>query len=113
MSGVAGEQHMAKEQPQQAQNVATEQKEPEKTSRENETVWEKALEQLQADLPKDEAAARLAGTTLLEVTETAATIFVPNLTALAWLERRLYGQITKAMKGVVGKELDLQFIAAS
>jgi DnaA N-terminal domain len=113
MSGVAGEQHMAKEQPQQAQNVATEQKEPEKTSRENETVWEKALEQLQADLPKDEVAARLAGTTLLEVTETAATIFVPNRTAVAWLERRLYGQITKAMKGVVGKELDLQFIAAS
>jgi hypothetical protein len=40
-------------------------------------------------------------------------IGVPNRFAIPWLERRLYGQIVKAMKGVVGKDLDLQFIAAS
>jgi chromosomal replication initiation ATPase DnaA len=68
---------------------------------------------LKKDLPQEEVAVRLTGITLIEVTETAARIFVPNLTALAWLERRLYGQIAKAMKGVVGKDLDLQFITAS
>jgi replication protein O/DnaA-like protein len=77
-----------------------------------EDVWNQALEQLKADLPQKEVKARLACTTLIEVTDTAAWIGVPNRTALAWLERRLYGQIAKAMKGVLGKDLDLQFIAA-
>jgi phage replication O-like protein O len=112
-SDVAGEQHMAKEQPQPAQNVATEKMEPQETSGENKVVWSKALENLQADLPGEEVASRLTGTALLEVSDTAALIFVPNRLAIPWLERRLYGQIAKAMKGVVGKDLDLQFVACS
>jgi hypothetical protein len=105
------------------QNVATRYREnnrenikTEKTDqRVNQETWDKALEQLRAELSWEEsgAAGRLAGATLIEVTETAATIFVPNPNAVAWLERRLYGQIAKAMKGVLGKDLDLQFIAAS
>jgi hypothetical protein len=117
------EQHIAKERSQQIQNVPTETKEAEKPSRaesgsptssdssgENETVWQKALEQVKIDLPLGETEARLSGTTLLEVTETAAWIRVPNRFAIPWLERRLYGQIAKAMKGVVGRDLDLQFV---
>jgi hypothetical protein len=106
----------------QWQNVATpdthrdnntENKETEKTDRENQTVWNKALEEVEKALPLGETADRLAGTTLIEVTDTKAAIFVPNRTVAAWVERRLYGQIAKAMKGVLGKDLDLQFIAAS
>ena len=89
----------------------TENTETEKTDRENETIWENAREQITKDLPPGETADRLTGTTLLAVTETAAQIFVPNRTVAAWLERRLYGQITKAMKKVVGKDLDLQFVS--
>jgi hypothetical protein len=102
------------------QNVPThnrennpENKETEKTDRENQTTWELTLEQLKADLPPGEAEARLTGTTLIEITDTAARIGVNNPFAIAWLERRMYGQISKAMKGVVGKDLDLQFVAAS
>jgi hypothetical protein len=91
----------------------TENKELEKTDRENQETWEKTVEQLKKDLPIGETETRLAGTTLLAVTETAAQIFVPNRNALPWFERRLYGQIANAMKRVVGKDLDLQFIAAS
>jgi hypothetical protein len=91
----------------------TEIKETEKTDRENQETWDKALEQVKINLPLGESEARLAGTALVEVTDTKALIFVPNRFAIPWLERRLYGQIAKAMKGVVGKELDLQFIAAS
>jgi hypothetical protein len=76
-------------------------------------VWSKALEQLKEALPLGEAEARLRGTTLVQVTDTAARILVPSGFALAWLERRLYGQIANAIKGVLGKDLDLQFIAAS
>jgi hypothetical protein len=106
---------------QRRQNVATpdthrennrENKETEKTDRDNQTIWDKALEQLKQDLPVGEAYARLTGTTLIEVTETAARISVDNPFAIPWLERRLYGQIAKAMKAIIGKEVDLQFIAA-
>jgi hypothetical protein len=81
--------------------------------KENQETWEKTVEQVKQDLPIGETADRLAGTGLLEVTETKAVIFVPNRNSGAWLERRLYSQIAKAVKAVVGKELDLQFIAAS
>jgi hypothetical protein len=91
----------------------TENKETEKTDRENQETWDEAVEKLQADLPPGEAEARLNGTTLIEITDTAARIGVNNPFAIAWLERRMYGQIAKAMKAVVGKDLDLQFIAAS
>ena len=102
------------------QNVAThyrdnntENKEIEKTSRENQIIWNKTIDQLKETHPREDVEARLCGTTLLEVTDTAAWIFVPNRTAVAWLERRLYSQIANAMKAVVGKDVDLQFIAAS
>jgi hypothetical protein len=91
----------------------TENKEEEKTDRENQTIWENAREQIKKDLPLGETADRLAGTTLIEVTETAAQIFVPNRTVAVWLERRLYRQITKALKGVVGRDVDLQFVTCS
>jgi hypothetical protein len=106
----------------QWQNVATpdthrenntENKEDEKTDRENQTIWENAREQITKDLPLGETADRLAGTTLLEMTDTKALIFVPNRFTIPWLERRLYGQIAKAMKEVLGRDLDLQFITAS
>ncbi len=103
-----------------AQNVAThnrdnntENKETEKTSKENQTIWSKTIEQLKEVQPLEDVEARLTGTTLIEVTDTKAVIFVPNRNAVAWLERRLYGQIAKAIKGVVGKDVDLQLIAAS
>jgi hypothetical protein len=94
----------------------TEKKLPEKTDRENESVWQKVLDQLKADLPASDAGvgeARLNGTALLQVTDTTARIGVVNPFHIAWLERRMYGQIAKAMKGVVGKDLDLQFVQAS
>jgi hypothetical protein len=90
----------------------TENKETEKTDRESETVWQKTKEKLQEALPVGEAETRLQGTTLLQVTDTAARIGVDNPVALAWLERRLYGQIAKAMKEIVGKDLDLQFVTS-
>jgi DnaA-like protein len=89
----------------------TENKEIEKTDRENQETWEKTVEQLKSDLPLEEAAARLAGTTLIEVTDTSALIFVPNRFTIPWLERRLYGQIQKAMKNVLTRDVDLQFVS--
>jgi hypothetical protein len=101
------------------QNVAThnrennrEKKEPERTDRENETVWQQIREKVQEGLPIGDSAAQLSGTTLIEVTDTTALIFVPNRFAIPWLERRLYGQIQKAMKSVLERDVDLQFVAS-
>jgi phage replication O-like protein O len=106
-------QHVPQEEQKPTQIVPTEKLEPENPSRETEALWQQTLEKIQAALPPGEAAAQLKETTLIQVTETAARIRVPNAHALAWLERRLYGQIAKAMKGILGKDLDLQFVAAT
>jgi Bacteriophage replication protein O len=113
-------QTVATEKVERAQNVATQYRENntenkviEKTNRGNQEIWNKALEQVKNDLPLGETSDRLAGTTLIEVTETVARIGVANPCAIALLERRLYSQIAKAMKTVIGKDLDLQFIADS
>jgi hypothetical protein len=90
----------------------TENKEEEKTIRENQTIWDNTREQIKKDLPLGETADRLNGTTLIAVTDTAATISVPNRNALLWFERRLYGQIARAMKAVIGKDVDLQFVSS-
>jgi hypothetical protein len=119
-------QNVATQPPEWQQNVSTkwkqnaatqyrennrEKKLPEKTDRENQETWEKTVEQVKQGLPVGESEARLAGTTLIEVSDTSALIFVPNRNALPWFERRLYGQIAKAIKGVVGRDLDLQFVS--
>jgi hypothetical protein len=112
-------QTVATEKVERAQNEPTlykennaENKEREKTDqRENQEAWQKALEQVTSNLPLGETTDRLAETTLIAVTETTATIGVANPFAIAWLERRLYGQIAKAMKEVLGKDLDLQFVS--
>jgi hypothetical protein len=90
----------------------TEITETEETDRENQTTWNKTLENLQADFLQEEVAARLTDTTLIEVTDTKAQIGVPNPYVLAWLERRLYKQICKALKGVIGRDVDLQFVTS-
>jgi hypothetical protein len=87
----------------------TENKDTEKTDRENQETWEKTVEQLKSDLSVEETVARFTGTTLIEVTDTSALIFVPNRFTIPWLERRLYGQIQKAMKSVLERDVDLQF----
>jgi hypothetical protein len=101
------------------QNVATqdrdnntENKQTEKTIRENQIIWSKTREKLREAQPLEDVEARLNGTTLIEVTDTTACIGVNSPFAIAWLERRLYGQISNAIKAVVGKDLDLLFIAA-
>jgi hypothetical protein len=96
--------------PTQGREYNTEKKEAEKTDRENQETWDKALEQVKHDLPLGETEERLAGTALIEVTNTKARISVPNPHAVVWLERRMYGQIAKAIKGVLGRDLDLQFV---
>jgi phage replication O-like protein O len=78
--------------------------------RQTELIWQKTVEQLKDVLPRGEAETRLTGTTLLQVTDTTALIFVPNLTTRAWLERRFYQQIRHALKGVIGTDVDLQFV---
>jgi phage replication O-like protein O len=124
------DQHPPQEESQSARNAATtpcqwpqhvamynrdserEKTETEETNRENQAIWDKALEHVKRDLAIGETSARLAGTALLEVTDTTARIGVANPFAIAWLERRMYGQIASAIKQILGKDLDLQFISS-
>jgi hypothetical protein len=91
----------------------TESTKTKKTDRENQNIWESTIEQVKKDLPFGETADRLAGTALVDVTETKALIFVPTRTTVTVLERRLYSQIQTAIKGVTGRVVDLQFVTCS
>jgi hypothetical protein len=120
VSDAAREQHMAEEEYKPVETATKEQLleqyQPQPIGEEGlttEDAWNKALEKLKADLSPGEAETRLNGTKLLQVTDTAARIAVPSACALAWLERRLYREISKAMKGVLGKDVDLQFVTAT
>jgi chromosomal replication initiation ATPase DnaA len=55
----------------------------------------------------------LKDTLLLQVTDTAARIGVPNRYAIAWLERKMYREISNAMKSILEKDLDLEFVVAN
>jgi phage replication O-like protein O len=98
------------EEPKMAQTVPTTPLELPTPDRQTELIWQKTVEHLKEVLPTGETETRLTGTTLLTVTDTQALICVQNPNAQAWLERRLYQQISCAIKGVVGKDLDLQFV---
>jgi chromosomal replication initiation ATPase DnaA len=43
---------------------------------------------------------------LLQVIDRAARILVPSALAVAWLEWRLCEQISNALKGILGKDLE-------
>jgi phage replication O-like protein O len=103
----------APEKQQEAQSSSTPPVELPQPDRETQEIWQQTVEHLKHDLPSEETKNRLTGTMLLEVTDTTATISVPNRYAVAWFERRLYGQIAIALKTVIRKDVDLQFIAAS
>jgi hypothetical protein len=86
---------------------------PKPTDQNLRVTWNLALEKLKENLPLGETEARLNGTMLLQVTDNVARIGVTNSFAIAWLERRMYAQIGKAIKQVLGKDLDLQFVTAT
>jgi chromosomal replication initiation ATPase DnaA len=58
------------------------------------------LKRLKEQVPEDTYETWLKDTVLLQVTDIAAQIAVPNAFAVVWLERRMYGQICEAMKMV-------------
>jgi hypothetical protein len=108
------------EEPQQVKATTTEQLLEEYTPQPigeegltTESAWGLILQQLKEQVPVGTYESRLKDTILLQVTDLAAQIAVPSGAALLWLERRMYGQISKAMKGVLGKDLDLQFVPAA
>jgi phage replication O-like protein O len=98
------------EEQKRAQNSITQSVELPQPDSQTELIWHKTVEQLTDVLPRGEAETRLIGVMLLEVTDTQAVILVPNQALRTWIERRMYGQIAKALKRVVGKDLDLQFV---
>jgi hypothetical protein len=109
----AKEQYIPKDVSQQARNVFTGKKKPEKPSRENQKIWELVLGKVKEAFPQGGSETRLTETTLIQITDTAARICVSDRFAGAWLERRMYREIRNALKGVLGKDLDLQFVPVS
>jgi hypothetical protein len=83
------------------------------TGHTTETAWGKVLASLQEQVSPANFNSWFKDTALLQVTDTAAHIAAPNRFALLQLERRLYQEVSNAVKGALGKDLDLEFVVAS
>jgi Replication initiator protein A len=82
------------------------------TDHTTQSAWGKVLASLQEQVSSANFAL-LKDTLLLQVTDTAAHIGVPSAFTGVLLERKLPLEIKNAIKGVVGKDLDLQFVTAN
>jgi Replication initiator protein A/DnaA N-terminal domain len=83
------------------------------TDHTTESAWGKVLASLQEQVSPAVFNGWLKDTLLLQVTDTAARIAAPSRLACTQLERRMYREISNAMKGVLGKDLDLEFVVAN
>jgi hypothetical protein len=77
------------------------------------TAWELVLNNLKDQVGVASYETWLKDTVLLEVTGQAARIAVGTPHKIAWVERRLYQPIASALKDVLKRDLDLQFVASS
>jgi hypothetical protein len=75
------------------------------------TAWDLALQNLKDLVGVASYETWLKDTVLLEVTDHAARIAVGTPHKIAWVERRLYQPIASALKEVLKRDLDLQFVA--
>jgi Replication initiator protein A/DnaA N-terminal domain len=83
------------------------------TDHTTQTAWSKVLAALKEQVSTGNYNGWLKDTVLLQVTDTAARIAAPSRLACTQLEYRLYREISSAMKGILGKDLDLEFVVAS
>jgi chromosomal replication initiation ATPase DnaA len=65
---------------------------------------------LKEQVPEDTYETRLKGTVLLYMTDLVLRILVPSTAALAWLERRLYWEISQVLRDVLHPDVDVQFV---
>jgi hypothetical protein len=77
-----------------------------------ESAWILTLQRLKEQVPSDIYEAWLKETILIQVTDQAAYIGVPNAFAIAFLERRLYREIAHTLREVLHYDVDLQFVAS-
>jgi hypothetical protein len=75
------------------------------------TVWEQVLNNLKDQVGVAIYETWLKDTVLLEVTGQVARIAMGTPNKIAWVERRLYQPIASALKDVLKRDLDLQFVA--
>jgi hypothetical protein len=74
------------------------------------TAWELVLNNLKEQVGVDSYETWLKDTVLLELTEHAARIAVGTPNKIAWVERRLYQPIASALKDILKRDVDLQFV---
>ena len=77
-----------------------------------ESVWDLTLKRLKEQVPAATYETWLKDTVLLQVTDLAAKILAPSPFAIAWLERRMYREISHALRDVLHYDVDLQFLAS-
>jgi hypothetical protein len=76
------------------------------------TTWNQTLKILKEQVSAPTFATWLKDTALLAVTDRVAKIAVSSGLAAAWLERRLYWGIVRALRDVLQQDVEVQFVTA-
>lgn len=82
----------------------------EQEEHQHEETWNEVVAEVKACLPFGTDPSKLTGTKLLRVSETAAYIVVPDQGNRLHVERKLYKETSDAVRKVLGRQLDLQFL---
>ena len=75
------------------------------------SIWKQVLGQVQEIINKSSFETWLNPTTGLELTETELSIKVPNKFFTNWLKEHYYDILTEQLEKIVGKKLNIVFIA--
>jgi hypothetical protein len=79
----------------------------------NETTWNKTLKILKEQVPASTFTTWLKETMLVVMKQRTAFVLVGSSLAKAWLERRLYVGICRALRDVLHQEVEVQFVTAA
>jgi phage replication O-like protein O len=77
------------------------------------TTWKLTLQRLKEQVPASTFTTWLKETMLVGMKQRTAFVLVGNSLAKAWLERRLYAGICRALRDVVHQEVEVQFVTAT
>ena len=77
-----------------------------------EVIWKKALQELSWQMSRSTFDRWLRGSSLAQLGERAATVHVRDTYAVDWCANRLIVPIGRALKGLLGQEVDVTFCTA-
>jgi phage replication O-like protein O len=100
------------EEPERESDVQTSKPTEQERQTDFQPTWNKTLQILKEQVPAPTFTTWLKETMLVGMKQRTAFVLVGSLLAKAWLERRLYAGICRALRDVLNQDVEVQFVTA-